>query len=208
MLDILQDLEAYSGAQHSSVGVDDRLIASTCPPKLHADLERSLKVVRQLLDGVRACGRQYQEVHLEMDRNLVLGYRFSDDCTLLLLTRKGVNMALMNTAVRSVQQRVLEALAQMGDTAATQQSALSHADASALSDLMNKLCDRLVDDLGSSGAVSFYRILNEWKRTHGMDKYRLPDLIKLLAAEQKNHADRAEFLHDAVALTRSLIQAR
>lgn len=208
MLDILHDLEAYSGAQHSAVGVDDKLVASTCPPKLHTDLERSLKVVRQLLGAVQSCGRPYQEVHLEMDRNLVLGYRFSDDCTLLLLTRKGVNMALMNTAVRSVQQRVLEALEQTGDSISGHQETLSHADASALSHLMNKLCDRLVDDLGSSGAVSFYRILNDWKSTYGMDKYRLPDLIKLLAAEQKNHADRAEFLHDAVALTRSLIQAK
>ena len=220
MLSILHDLEAYSGAQHSGVSCQGDLIASTCPAGLQKDLVRSQQVVSQLFNGINECGHSYAELHLELDRHLLLAYRLSDECTLLMLTRKGVNMALMATSVRSVKKRILGALTKaaelpssdlkpvfpVGETGFIQAgSALHQEDAAALSELMNKLCDKMVDTLGSTGAISFYRILNEWKRQYGMNKYKLPALLKLLAVELEAGAPRDAFLKEAVVLTRELV---
>ncbi|WP_372833821.1 hypothetical protein [Pontibacterium sp.] len=220
MLSILHDLEAYSGAQHSGVSSQGNLIASTCPADLQQDLVRSQQVVSQLFNGINECGHSYAELHLELDRHLLLAYRLSEDCTLLMLTRKGVNMALMATSVRSVKKRILGALTKaaelpssdlqpvfpVGETGFIQAGSAQHQeDAAALSELMNKLCDKMVDTLGSTGAISFYRILNEWKRQYGMNKYKLPALLKLLAVELEAGAPRDAFLKEAVVLTRELV---
>ncbi|WP_370280482.1 hypothetical protein [Pontibacterium sp.] len=219
MLSILHDLEAYSGAKHSGVSWQGNLIASTCPADLQQDLIRSQSVVAQLFSGINDCGHNYAELHLELDRHLLLAYRLSDDCTLLMLTRKGVNMALMTTSVRSVKKRILDSLSKsaelpssdlqpvfpVGETGFIQAGAVQdQEDAAALSELMNKLCDKMVDLLGSSGAISFYRILNEWKRQYGMNKYKLPALLKLLAAELAGD-QREQFLKESVVITRELV---
>ncbi|MGB0466031.1 MAG: hypothetical protein ACPGF7_00700 [Pontibacterium sp.] len=221
MLDILHDLEAYSGAQHSGISLKGALVTTTCPSALKQDLERSLQVVRQLLSGVNNSGHCYRELHLELDHHLLLAYQLSDDCILLLLTRKGVNMALMSTSVRSVKDRLLCALEKavelpssdlqpvfpVGETGFIQAGApLGEEEAAAFSDLMNKLCDRLVDASGSGGAVSFYRILNEWKHEHGMNKYKLPVLLKQLSEELHEPHTRESFLQDAVLLSRALVR--
>ncbi len=216
MLDVLHDLEAYSGAQHSCVGWKENIIASTVPAEMQDDLLRSHKVVLQLFEGVRKTGHNYGELQLELDRYLLLAYPLTNECMLLLLTRKGVNMALMSTSVRSIREKVLKGLkpavekfaaSQKGTVAShDNEQPLDQENAAALSDLMNKLCDQMVDFLGSSGAISFYRILNEWKRQYGMDKYKLPALLKQLAAELTDGRSREAFLQDAVLLTRELIQ--
>jgi len=212
MLDILHDLEAYNGAQHSGVSWRGKLIASTFPNELQTDLSNCQHMVQHMFDGIRKCGHNYNEVHLELDRDQLLAYRLSDDCTLMLLTRKGVNMALMTTSVRSVRDKILHEAqanqkAELEDGSAdSDQSLQNQEDAAALSQLMNKLCDKMVDVLGSPGAISFYRILNEWKHQYGMNKYKLPALLKSLSAELDAGQARDSFLKDAVLLTRELMQ--
>ncbi|MGB0732476.1 MAG: hypothetical protein ACPGPF_01885 [Pontibacterium sp.] len=211
MLNVLKNLETYSGAEHSAVSWKGALIASTCPAVMHKELARVQVSIRKLLDAARdTSDGGYREIHMLFDRNLIVGYQIADGCVLLLVAKKGANLALLATAARNARVPLLKALrsATPDQLMAAQKEARAELEASeqhAMTELMSKLSNLMVDHLGSEGAVSFYSTMNDWKQTHGNDKYKLPALLKQLAIKLPTADSREQFLSTAVSIVRSYL---
>jgi hypothetical protein len=210
MLSILSEVEGYTGAQYSAISWKGALVASTCPAQMHRDLARVQVAMRQLIDGAQKSGYDYKELHMLFDRHLVVAFQLSEHCSLLLITKKGVNLALLATGARNVRERLLTFLenATPDQIAAVQsdtQTQQDNEDHSALTALMSRLSDLLVDAIGPSGAVIFYQVMNEWKQANGFNKYKLPHLLKALAAEVPELQARERFLAKAVTEVRTVL---
>ena len=211
MLNVLNNIETYSGAEHSAISWKGALIASTCPAVMHRELARIQVSVRKLLDVAgQAADDGYREIHMLFDRNLVAGYQLADGCILLLVAKKGSNLALLATAARSARVPLLKALrsATPEQLMAAQRDARAELEASeqhAMTELMSKLSNLMVDHAGSEGAVTFYSTMNEWKQQHGNDKYKLPALLKQLAVHLNDSSSRESFLSSAVSIVRSYL---
>lgn len=202
MQTILNDLEMLGGVQHSCVIYQDQVHASTFPGILNDNLTGIAKVIMQIFGGVEGMQRNHREIHVELEENLLIGYRLENGAILALLTDKAINLALIKTSVRSATQKLLEQLDTPDHSAPTPVAPTPETDATAdainmdeeaLSVHLETLKLLLAEYIGPAARVVFGRANNSW-RAAGEP---LPQLCERLAEFIDNESKRADFLRRA-----------
>ncbi|WP_370280484.1 hypothetical protein [Pontibacterium sp.] len=208
MQNILKDLEILGGVQHGCVIHQDQVQASTFPSILNDNLTGVAKVMTQIFMGVEGVQRNHREIHVELEDNLLIGYRLENGAILALLAEKNINLALIKTAVRSATARLLATLnesvaatepvqaAVAEKTAEEAVSAAPEAISSEKLDVhMEKLKLLLAEQIGPAARVVFGRAQNSWQAAGEP----LTGLCDRLAEFIDNEQKRAEFLRRANA---------
>lgn len=209
MSKILEDLERLGGIHHSCLLKDDEMVASTFPEILEENLMGACRVVYQVFMAVEGMGSSHREIFIELEENFLIGYLIGDDTVLVLLTDKDVNLALINTSVRSALSRLKKQPAALPVeppvvTAAAQKPGLSQALVETeLMGLMEQLQEGLAEHIGPAAEIVFDDAYHQWKVTHGVRKSKIAELIKALALEIEDKADRSRYLQTAVNIVRS-----
>lgn len=212
MQSILEDLEILGGVQHGCVIHQDQVRASTFPSILNDNLTGVAKVMTQVFMGVEGMQRNHREIHVELEDNLLIGYRLENGAILALLAEKNINLALIKTAVRSASAKLLATLNDhvaaaepvadpepaAASVAVVQKTAADVPEAIPAEELdvhMEKLKLLLADQIGPAARVVFGRAQNSWQAA-GEPLIGLCDrLAEFIDNEQK----RAEFLRRANA---------
>lgn len=216
MQSILKDLEILGGVQHGCVIYQDQVRASTFPTILNENLTGVAKVMTQIFMGVEGMQRNHREIHVELEDNLLIGYRLENGAILALLADKNINLALIKTAVRSATAKLLATLnecvaaeepATLEPVDVVQETSVESPDAEPLSAMphaisadeldvhMEKLKLLLAEQIGPAARVVFGRAQNSWQVTGEP----LTGLCDRLAEFIDNEQKRAEFLRRANA---------
>lgn len=211
MQNILKDLEILGGVQHGCVIHQDQVQASTFPSILNDNLTGVAKVMTQIFMGVEGMQRNHREIHVELEDNLLIGYRLENGAILALLADKSINLALIKTAVRSATARLLATLndsvtaatpveaVQAAAAEKTAEEAVSAAPEAIPSEEldvhMEKLKLLLAEQIGPAARVVFGRAQNSWQAAGEP----LTGLCERLAEFIDNEQKRAEFLRRANA---------
>lgn len=213
MQSILKDLEILGGVQHGCVIHQDRVQASTFPSILNENLTGVAKVMTQIFMGVEGMQRNHREIHVELEDNLLIGYRLENGAILALLAEKNINLALIKTAVRSATAQLLATLnesiaaadpmAEPALVAAVQETAADKPVSAApeaipaqqLDVHLEKLKLLLAEQIGPAARVVFGRAQNSWQAA----AEPLTSLCDRLAEFIDNEQKRAEFLRRANA---------
>ncbi len=203
---ILQDIERLGGVHHSCLIDGEEMVASTFPEVLENNLTAACRVAHQIFMAVAAMGCSHKEIFIELEETLLITYQLSDDRVLALLTDKDVNLALINTSVRSSlaqlkrhSEQAQKSAAGVVPTLATK-SAVVEQD---LSGLMTQLRDNLAEFIGPAAMIVFDDAYDFWKANHGVHKSKIAELIKKLAIEIEDKADRSRFLQESVSIVRA-----
>ncbi|MDI3326159.1 hypothetical protein QKW35_17400 [Pontibacterium granulatum] len=195
----------------------DQVQASTFPSILNDNLTGVAKVMTQIFMGVEGMQRNHREIHVELEDNLLIGYRLENGAILALLAEKNINLALIKTAVRSATAKLLATLNESvvstdsapaaAPVAAVQGTAgdepvggpLSSASeampAEVLDVHLEKLKLLLAEQIGPAARVVFGRAQNSWQAAGEP----LTGLCIRLAEFIDNKQKRAEFLRRANA---------
>lgn len=212
MSKILEDLERLGGIHHSCLLKDDQMVASTFPEILEENLMGACRVVYQVFMAVEGMGSDHREIFIELEENLLIGYLIGDDTVLVLLTDKDVNLALINTSVRSALSRLKKQPASLPAEPPIVTAAAQKPSAGGLSQalvetelmgLMGQLQEGLAEHIGPAAEIVFDDAYHQWKVTHGVRKSKIAELIKALALEIEDKADRSRYLQTAVNIVRS-----
>jgi predicted regulator of Ras-like GTPase activity (Roadblock/LC7/MglB family) len=205
---VLQDLERLGGVHHSCLIDGDAMVASTFPEVLENNLTAAGRVINQMFMAVSAMGCSHKEIFIELEENLLIAYLLADSSILALLTDKDVNLALINTSVRSsiaqLQRRHAEAAAPVISTVApaSKQPKGSFVEQN-LSGLMTQLQENLAEFIGPAAIIVFDDAYSDWQANYGVHKSKIAELIKKLAIEIEDKADRSRFLQEAVSIVRA-----
>lgn len=208
---ILKDLEKLGGIHHSCLMREEDLLASTFPEILAENLSGACRVAQQIFMAVEGMGATHKEAYIELEENLLIAYRVADETVLLILTDKDVNLALINTSVRSALPRIKRNLAgevtEKVAPAKTEEppakAPVSRASEAELSGLMDQLRECLAEFIGPAASFLFDDSYENWKQTHGVSKGKIAELIKVLATEIDDKADRSKFLQTSVSIVRA-----
>jgi predicted regulator of Ras-like GTPase activity (Roadblock/LC7/MglB family)/uncharacterized protein YukE len=229
MSKLLQDLEKLGGIQYSCLARADGLVASTFPELLASNMSGASQVVNQIFAAVTGVGMDHREMILELDENLLMAFQVTDELVLILLTAKEVNMALINTSVRSMMPRfqsevqvsaevsvaeppVLEAApmpteapepAPQAEPAAAEKPAENPALEAQLKGLMKQLEELLAEYIGPAAAIVFDDAYDSWKAKHGVRMNKIAELLKGMAIEIEEKEDRTTFLQRAVTTVKA-----
>lgn len=215
MQSILKDLEILGGVQHGCVIHQDQVQASTFPSILNDNLTGVAKVMTQIFMGVEGMQRNHREIHVELEDNLLIGYRLENGAILALLADKTINLALIKTTVRSATAKLLATLNDGVAAAAVAESAPVEVVRDAISEPagvpvsaapeampaaelnvhMEKLKLLLAEQIGPAARVVFGRAQNSWQAAGEP----LTGLCDRLAEFIDNEQKRAEFLRRANA---------
>lgn len=211
MSNVLKDLELLGGIHHSCLVQGDTLLESTFPEILADNLSAASRVVQQIFMAISGMECSHKEVCIELEENLLISYRVSDDLLLMLLTDKEVNLALINTSVRSAISRIKASVSP--EPAAPVRAAAQGTPAQTVSgsagqeiellSLMEQLKEGLAEYIGPAATIIFDDAYANWKATHGVYKSKLAELIKALAIEIDDKGDRSRFLQSAVNMVRA-----
>lgn len=213
---VLKDLERLGGIHHSCLVKGDELLVSTFPEVLHDNIAGACRIVSQIFMAIEGIEGNHREVFIELEENLMIGYLFSEECILVLLTEKDVNLALINTSVRSAVPTLKRELdpkyaksaaesvptvqaAPASVTSAAGDGTLSEA---AMMAVASKLKNVLTEYVGPAAGLVFDDAYINWKTTHGLSKNKIAELIKMLAVEIDDKEDRSSFLQKAVSAVR------
>lgn len=215
MSSVLKDLELLGGIHHSCLVQGDTLLESTFPDILADNLSAASRVVQQIFMAISGMECSHKEVCIELEENLLISYRVSDDLLLTLLTDKEVNLALINTSVRSAITRLKASTSPASAASAAPVRAATPAATPAqtvpgsagqemeLLSLMEQLKEGLAEYIGPAATIVFDDAYANWKATHGVYKSKLAELIKALAVEIDDKGDRSRFLQSAVNMVRA-----
>ncbi|SIS39852.1 hypothetical protein [Neptunomonas antarctica] len=211
MQKILKELEQLGGIHHSCLLKGDLMVASTFPDLLENNLLGACRVAHQIFMAVEGMGCSHREIFIELEENLLVGYFIADETVLALLTDKDVNLALINTSVRSalprIKRQLIHADIPVLQPAATQKTAsggVNQALAEAeLMVLMGELQEGLAEYIGPAAEIVFDDAYDHWKHKHGVHKSKIAELIKALASEIEDKADRTNYLQVAVNRVRA-----
>lgn len=213
MSNVLKDLELLGGIHHSCLVQGETLLESTFPDILADNLSAASRVIQQIFMAIDGMESSHKEVSIELEENLLITYRVTEDIFLTLLTDKEVNLALINTSVRSAMARIKAAVSPSAPAAArpSAQPAAVAAQAAPggagqeieLLSLMEQLKEGLAEYIGPAATIIFDDAYANWKATHGVYKSKLAELIKALAIEIDDKGDRSRFLQSAVNLVRA-----
>lgn len=213
MQSILKDLEILGGVQHGCVIHQDQVRASTFPSILNDNLTGVAKVMTQIFMGVEGMQCNHREIHVELEDNLLIGYRLENGAILALLAEKNINLALIKTAVRSATAELLatlnESIAAADPVAepvlveAVQETATNKPVSAApeaipaqeLDVHLEKLKLLLAEQIGPAARVVFGRAQNSWQAAGEP----LTGLCDRLAEFIDNEQKRAEYLRRANA---------
>lgn len=211
MSKILEDLGRLGSIHHSCLLKNDEMVASTFPEILEESMIGACRVICQIFMAVEGIGCSHREIFIELEESLLIGYFIGDDTVLVLLADKDINLALINTSVRSALPRLKKQYGPQQEEApvvvAAQQSSagggvnhgLIEAD---LKGLMGRLQDGLAEHIGPAAEIVFDDSYQQWKDTHGVKKSKIAELIKALALEIEDKADRSRYLQTAVSIVR------
>jgi predicted regulator of Ras-like GTPase activity (Roadblock/LC7/MglB family) len=211
MSKILEGLGRLGGIHHSCVFKNDEMFASTFPEILEENLMGACRVICQVFTAVEGIGYNHREIFVDLEENLLIGYYIGDDTVLALLADKDVNLALINTSVRSALPRLKR---QLDPQEAESPVAMSAQSPSAgginqalveteLMGLMERLQEGLAEFIGPAAEIVFDDAYHQWKTTHGVQKSKIAELIKVLALEIEDKADRSRYLQAAVNIVRT-----
>lgn len=209
---ILKDLELFGGIHHSFILKGDEKQASTFPDILEENMVGACRVINQIFMAVEGMGGDHKEINIELEENLLIGYHVADETILVLLTDKDVNLALINTSARSalpkIAKKVLSPQASEPPVVQTQaggnaaKAARPQAEAE-LRALMDQLQEGLAEFIGPAAGIVFDEAYEQWKAQHGVYRNKIAELIKVLAVEIDDKADRSRYLQSAVNTVRS-----
>lgn len=207
---ILKDLEKLGGIHHSCLMQEDSLMASTFPEILADNLSGACRIAQQIFMAVEGMGANHKEAYIELEENLLIAYRVADETVLLILTDKDVNLALINTSVRSALPRIKRNLAgeetekvSAQPAPAAKSAPVNRVSEAELSGLMDQLRECLAEFIGPAASFLFDDSYENWKQTHGVSKGKIAELIKVLATEIDDKSDRSKFLQTAVSIVRA-----
>lgn len=208
---ILKDLERLGGIHHSCLMSSDEMMASTFPELLEENLMGACRVIYQMFMAVEGMDCSHREIFIELEENLLIGYYIGDETVLALLTDKEVNLALINTSVRSSLGRIKKQLtAQNVEPSvvhAAPKTVVSNANKGRteveLIGLMDNLQEGLAEHIGPAAEIVFDDAYADWKATHGVHRAKIAELIKALALEIEDKADRSRYLQTAVQTVRA-----
>ncbi|WP_293266903.1 hypothetical protein [Neptunomonas sp.] len=208
---ILKGFELLGGIHHCCLMHSDEMKASTFPELLEENMTGACRVLYQMFMAVEGMGCTHREIFIELDDNLLIGYYITDETVLAMLTEKEVNLALINTSVRSSLGRIKKQLAPQSAEAVAPQGGQAPAPNRAnqgrmeveLMGLMGKLQEGLAEYIGPAAEIVFDDAYDQWKTTHGVKRSKIAELIKVLASEIEDKADRSRYLQGAVHTVRS-----
>ena len=212
MSKILESLGRLGGIHHSCVFKHDEMFASTFPEILEDNLMGACRVICQVFNAVEGIGYNHHEIFVDLEENLLIGYFIGDDTVLVLLADKDVNLALINTSVRSALPRLKRQLdpQQQDESPVVMAAQTSGAGGinqalveTELMGLMERLQEGLAEFIGPAAEIVFDDAYHQWKTTHGVQKSKIAELIKVLALEIEDKADRSRYLQAAVTIVRS-----
>lgn len=212
MGNILKDIEQFGGIHHSFLLKGETVLASTFPEILEENLAGACRIINQIFMAVEGIGGDHREMSVELEENLLIGYRVTDDTVLVLLTDKDINQALINTSVRSALPKIASGnlgtdtaeppVVQPTTGAASTAPANPQAEAQ-LRGLMNQLRDGLAEYIGPAASIVFDDAYAQWKAQHGVHRSKIAELLKILAVEIDNKEERSRYLQSAVATVRN-----
>lgn len=212
---ILKDLELLGGIHHSCLFKEDAVDASTFPSILGENIAGACRVVSQIFMAVEGMNLDHREVFLELDENLLIGYAINSDTLLLMMTDKDVNLALINTSIRSAVPKIRKQLAPdaVAETSATvpdkavkpKRSGRPWHEAELLG-VMDQLREGLAEYIGPAASIVFDDAYDQWYSEHGAQKSKVAELIKVLAIEIDDKNERSQFLQNAVNIVRASAQ--
>ncbi|RVU31789.1 hypothetical protein [Neptunomonas marina] len=213
---ILKDLELLGGIHHSCLFKEDAVDASTFPSILDENIAGACRVIRQIFMAVEGMDLDHREVFLELDENLLIGYAINSDVLLLMMTDKDVNLALINTSIRSAVPKIRK---QLTPDAVEETPATAPDKAAAkpkrpgrpwheaeLLGVMDQLREGLAVYIGPAASIVFDDAYDQWYSEHGAQKSKVAELIKVLATEIDDKSERSQFLQNAVNIVRASAQ--
>ncbi|WP_028468176.1 hypothetical protein [Neptunomonas japonica] len=205
---ILKDFERLGGIHHSCLMSTDEMMASTFPETLEENLMGACRVVYQMFMAVEGMGCSHREIFIELEESLLIGYYIADETVLALLTDKDVNLALINTSVRSSLGRIKKQLIPPNVEPPVVHAAPINTESQRrveveLTGLMGNLQEGLAEHIGPAAEIVFDDAYADWKATHGVKRSKIAELIKALAFEIEDKADRSRYLQMAVQTVRT-----
>jgi predicted regulator of Ras-like GTPase activity (Roadblock/LC7/MglB family) len=228
MSKLLLDLEKLGGIQYSCLANADGLVASTFPELLASNLSGASQVVNQIFSAVTGVGMDHREMIIELEENLLMAFQVTDELVLVLLTAKEVNMALINTSVRSMMPRFLSESQVKADVeppllnvaqaevplvsdlpleTRTSQPVPKPAENPALEaqlkGLMQQLQELLAEYIGPAASIVFDDAYDTWKAKHGVRMNKMAELLKGMAIEIEEKSDRTTFLQRSVVMVKA-----
>ena len=213
MIELLKELEQLGGIQHSCVATPDSILASTFPEILDTNMGSASRVAHQIFNAIHSIGSDHKEIIFELDECLLMGHVVDDKTVLIMLTEKEVNMALINTSVRSVMPTIIEAIAPVTepepsvvpDTSTASRPAVKNNPAieAQLRALMNQLRDLMADYIGPAVSIVFDDAYDAWRAKHGVRLGTIAELLKQLAREIDDKDDRSAFLKKSVTTVKA-----
>ena len=217
MIQLLTDLEKLGGIQHSCLATSDELLASTFPEILESNLGGASRVAHQIFNAIHSIGSDHKEIVFELEECLLMGHVVDDKTVLIMLTEKEVNMALINTSVRSVLPSIIEAMGSKTAIAPTLQpeevvskAAIKNNPAieAQLRGLMGQLESMLADYIGPAASIVYEDAYDIWRTQHGVRLGKIAELLKMLAREVDDKEDRSAFLKKSVAAVKAYSASR
>ncbi|MFY0658014.1 MAG: hypothetical protein JXR12_14855 [Neptunomonas phycophila] len=213
MIELLKELEQLGGIQHSCVATPDSILASTFPEILDTNMGSASRVAHQIFNAIHSIGSDHKEIIFELDECLLMGHVVDDKTVLIMMTEKEVNMALINTSVRSVMPTIIEAIAPVTepepsvvpDTSTANPPPVKNNPAieAQLRALMNQLRDLMADYIGPAVSIVFDDAYDTWRATHGVRLGTIAELLKQLAREIDDKDDRSAFLKKSVTTVKA-----
>jgi len=196
----LKDLEMLGAVQHSSLLQGEQILASTFPAILAEKLQASAKVIRQLMMAATAMEQGFQEVHIELQDHLLIGYPLDQQSLLLLMTGKEINFALLNTAIRAASPRLLSEIEKLESPMAAKEPEEVDADIPVVQpelvadELLVRIKGLLAEYVGPAASIVFERCRQQWLSQSDGHHAALPELVEMSAGYIEDITKRADFV--------------
>lgn len=219
-ISFLEDFSFLGGVRHVCVVKNGAITGSTFPALLNDSVKSASRMMQQMLSGIQPLEQDHNEIHIEMDDSLLVGYRLSDEVIFVLMTDRDINQALISTTVRSSKERLV-ALETTTESAAkskeTHEPQASNTDsetkarktaakkveiAENLKPVLKNMAMILAEYIGPAATVLFQRTYTQWTQEGTPSLERLPQLADLIAEYIDSEDKHAEFL----SRTHSLLQ--
>ena len=103
---ILDELVSFEGISHSCIYQNEQILASTFPSIIQDKLSGMGRFIDKIFSSAHAIDQAHDEIHIELEENILITYRVNDDFLLMLMATKGINLSLVYMTVKAIEKSV------------------------------------------------------------------------------------------------------
>ncbi|MDP6969771.1 MAG: hypothetical protein QGG88_11760, partial [Gammaproteobacteria bacterium] len=220
---ILDEFVSFDSISHSCIYKNGNILASTFPSVIRDKLTNIGSVIDKIFVTAESIDQNHDEIHFELEKNLLIAYRINNDFLLILLTANNVNLSLIYMTIKSVekilksnneeqkskiQYQVIEKVRDTNNAENINNPVKSPTDDNKdeYDQLKRKLVNLrslLLDCFGPVATVIFEGAIKEWKNLHRPSIDNLDKLLELMLIQIEGQDEKNLFSARATRIIRT-----